>query len=297
MAITDTDLTPAPDPRTAPALATAAGRPVRVADRVFRWLAFARGPARARHPRADRDLDDEQGLARGSATEGVSTRLHATTGIPRQGSLRRRWRCSYGTLLVAVHRADPRGAGQHRHRAVRHRGRARGGCAGPSSTRSTCSPRSRRSSSACGGCCVLAPDARRASTSDLGDDRRRHPDPRDPLRGDPIARAELHDRRAHPRDHDHPDHHRRSPVRSSRPCPPAQKEAALALGATRWEMIRGAVFPHSRSGIVAASLIGLGRAMGETIAVALVIGSSPQITAKTLQLGRHDGRGDRQPVR
>jgi phosphate transport system permease protein len=62
--------------------------------------------------------------------------------------------------------------------------------------------------------------------------------------------------------------------------PPAQKEAALALGATRWEMIRGAVFPHSRSGTVAAVMLGLGRAMGETIAAALVIGSSPQITAR-----------------
>jgi phosphate transport system permease protein len=63
-------------------------------------------------------------------------------------------------------------------------------------------------------------------------------------------------------------------------CPSAQKEAALALGATRWEMIRGAVFPHSRSGIVAASMIGLGRALGETIAVALVVGSAtPAISA------------------
>jgi phosphate transport system permease protein len=61
--------------------------------------------------------------------------------------------------------------------------------------------------------------------------------------------------------------------------PPAQKEAALALGATRWEMIRGAVFPHSRSGMVAGTMIGLGRAMGETIAIALVVGSSPRITA------------------
>src|SRR2546422_214843 len=62
--------------------------------------------------------------------------------------------------------------------------------------------------------------------------------------------------------------------------PPAQKEAALALGATRWEMIRGAVFPHSRSGMVAASVIGLGRALGETIAVTLVIGSSIQLTSQ-----------------
>jgi phosphate transport system permease protein len=53
---------------------------------------------------------------------------------------------------------------------------------------------------------------------------------------------------------------------------PAQKEAALALGATRWEMVRTAVLPPSRSGIVSAIMLGLGRALGETIAVALVIG-------------------------
>ena len=67
-------------------------------------------------------------------------------------------------------------------------------------------------------------------------------------------------------------------MRCSTPCPPGQKEAALALGATRWEMIRGAIFPHSRGGMIGAVMLGLGRAMGETIAVALVIGSSAQIT-------------------
>jgi len=61
-------------------------------------------------------------------------------------------------------------------------------------------------------------------------------------------------------------------------CPASQKEAALALGATRWEMIRGAVFPHGRSGLVAAIVIGFGRAVGETIAVALVVGASPRLT-------------------
>lgn len=61
-------------------------------------------------------------------------------------------------------------------------------------------------------------------------------------------------------------------------CPASQKEATLAMGATRWEMIRGAIFPHSRSGVVAAVIIGFGRAVGETIAVALVIGSSQQLT-------------------
>jgi phosphate ABC transporter permease protein PstC len=55
------------------------------------------------------------------------------------------------------------------------------------------------------------------------------------------------------------------------------KEAALALGATRWEMIRMAVLPYSRSGIVGASMLGLGRAIGETIAVTLVIGNAPTI--------------------
>jgi phosphate transport system permease protein len=67
--------------------------------------------------------------------------------------------------------------------------------------------------------------------------------------------------------------------------PAGQKEAAIALGATRWETIRGAVFPHSRNGVVGAVMLGLGRAMGETIAVALVIGSSPQITARLFSSG------------
>jgi len=67
--------------------------------------------------------------------------------------------------------------------------------------------------------------------------------------------------------------------------PPGQREAALALGATRWEMIRGTVFPHSRSGVMGAVLLGLGRAMGETIAAALVIGSGTQITAKLFASG------------
>ena len=67
--------------------------------------------------------------------------------------------------------------------------------------------------------------------------------------------------------------------------PAAQKEAAYALGATRWEMMRAAMFPHSRAGIIGAVMLGLGRAMGETIAAALVIGSSPQITAHLFRSG------------
>ena len=56
--------------------------------------------------------------------------------------------------------------------------------------------------------------------------------------------------------------------------PHNEKEAAFALGATRWEMIGAAVLPHSKGGLVGAVMLGLGRAMGETIAAALVIGAS-----------------------
>jgi phosphate transport system permease protein len=61
--------------------------------------------------------------------------------------------------------------------------------------------------------------------------------------------------------------------------PAIDKEGAYALGATRLEVITGAVWPHSQGGVVGSVLLGLGRAMGETIAVALVIGSSPAITS------------------
>ena len=61
--------------------------------------------------------------------------------------------------------------------------------------------------------------------------------------------------------------------------PAIDREGAYALGATRLEMIRGAVWPHSQGGVVGAVLLGLGRAMGETIAAALVIGSSATITS------------------
>ncbi|MFI0942745.1 phosphate ABC transporter permease subunit PstC [Streptomyces sp. NPDC021020] len=57
-------------------------------------------------------------------------------------------------------------------------------------------------------------------------------------------------------------------------APAAEKESALALGATRMEMLRMAVLPRSRSGIVGASILGLGRAIGETIAVTMLIGNN-----------------------
>jgi phosphate transport system permease protein len=67
--------------------------------------------------------------------------------------------------------------------------------------------------------------------------------------------------------------------------PPTDRDGALALGATRWEMIRGVVLPHSFGGMVGGVMLGLGRAMGETIAVALVIGSSAQITGNLFKPG------------
>jgi phosphate ABC transporter permease protein PstC len=59
--------------------------------------------------------------------------------------------------------------------------------------------------------------------------------------------------------------------------PVEHKEAALALGATRWEMIRMAVLPYSRAGITGGAMLGLGRAIGETIAATLVIGNAAVI--------------------
>ncbi|MEA2374236.1 MAG: phosphate transport system permease protein [Thermoleophilaceae bacterium] len=67
--------------------------------------------------------------------------------------------------------------------------------------------------------------------------------------------------------------------------PQDHKEAALALGATRWEMIRTAVLPYSRSGITGAAMLGLGRAIGETIAVTLVIGNAPTIGKQIFDQG------------
>jgi phosphate ABC transporter permease protein PstC len=67
--------------------------------------------------------------------------------------------------------------------------------------------------------------------------------------------------------------------------PREHKEAALALGATRWEMIRMAVIPYSRAGIAGGAMLGLGRAIGETIAVTLVIGNAPVIGDSIFQQG------------
>jgi phosphate transport system permease protein len=60
--------------------------------------------------------------------------------------------------------------------------------------------------------------------------------------------------------------------------PTLHEEAALALGATRWEMIRYAVFPYARSGLVSGVMLGLGRALGETMAVAMILATTPLTT-------------------
>lgn len=67
--------------------------------------------------------------------------------------------------------------------------------------------------------------------------------------------------------------------------PQHQREAALALGATRWEMVRMAVLRNARAGIVGAVILGLGRALGETIAVTMVIGNRAEIAKSLLAPG------------
>jgi phosphate transport system permease protein len=64
--------------------------------------------------------------------------------------------------------------------------------------------------------------------------------------------------------------------------PRLQQEAAIALGATRWETIRLAVLPHGRSGIISAAILGLGRALGETMAVAMVLSATGIVTVNLI---------------
>jgi phosphate transport system permease protein len=61
-------------------------------------------------------------------------------------------------------------------------------------------------------------------------------------------------------------------------APALHREAALALGATRWEMIRMAVLPYGKSGVIGGAMLGLGRALGETLAIAIVLSASGGIT-------------------
>jgi len=70
--------------------------------------------------------------------------------------------------------------------------------------------------------------------------------------------------------------------------PKLHEEAALAMGATRWEMIRMAVFPFGRSGMIGATMLGLGRALGETMAVLMIISPGLTYSANILQPNQHN---------
>ena len=78
--------------------------------------------------------------------------------------------------------------------------------------------------------------------------------------------------------------------------PREQREAALALGATRWEATWQVVVPWARTGIMGSVFLALARALGETMAVTMVIGNDPKISASLFASRLHDRRGDRQRV-
>jgi phosphate transport system permease protein len=69
--------------------------------------------------------------------------------------------------------------------------------------------------------------------------------------------------------------------------PKLHEEAALALGATRWEMVRTAVLPFGRSGVISAAMLGLGRALGETMAVLMILSPGLTYSFHTLEAGKH----------
>ena len=70
--------------------------------------------------------------------------------------------------------------------------------------------------------------------------------------------------------------------------PRLHEEAALAMGATRWEMIRMAVLPFGRSGVIGATMLGLGRALGETMAVYMILSGGLTFSFGVLQSGKHN---------
>ena len=70
-----------------------------------------------------------------------------------------------------------------------------------------------------------------------------------------------------------------------RAVPAAQREGALALGATRWEMTRQVALPYALLGIIGATILGLGRALGETMAITMVIGNRPEVAASLFAPG------------
>src|SRR4029077_16948983 len=74
-------------------------------------------------------------------------------------------------------------------------------------------------------------------------------------------------------------------------APIGEREAAYALGATRWGMVRTVVLPFGRGGVVGGTMLGLGRALGETIAVLLIISESFEIKARVLEVGTQTTSG------
>ncbi len=70
----------------------------------------------------------------------------------------------------------------------------------------------------------------------------------------------------------------------------------VGLGLTRWEMVRGVVLPYTRGGLIAAVLLGAGRALGEAIAVTQVIGNHRAPAVDLFDTGRHAREPDRRPV-
>ena len=81
-----------------------------------------------------------------------------------------------------------------------------------------------------------------------------------------------------------------------RSVPDLQREAAYALGATRWEVTRIAVLSYAKKGFFGAVILGLGRALGETMAVTMVIGNTPQIAASLFAPGLYPGQRDRERI-
>ena len=111
---------------------------------------------------------------------------------------------------------------------------------------------------------------------------------------DAVRRAALRhrhaDRRPDPGDHGAAVH-RLDHARRVRTVPPVLKEAAYGLGCTTWEVVAHVVLPYTRVGVIGGVMLGLGRALGETMAVTFVIGNAHRISGLAAR-ARHDDLGD-----
>ena len=76
--------------------------------------------------------------------------------------------------------------------------------------------------------------------------------------------------------------------------PPVLKEAAYGIGCTTWEVVRNVVIPYTRVGVIGGVMLGLGRALGETMAVTFVIGNAHKISRLAARAGHDDLGDDRQ---